>query len=631
MNPISPQYSGKIGRCLIMNTEEEQKIIVKKKFVLFGAGKYGKKALEFLEENQVAFFLDNDEKKSGSNLDGVPIYAFQDKKEVLSDYQIVLTVSDKYVSHLTKQLKAIGISSVWDMKDLHIAQIKMRVNQSIDNLMVYQRAIQWIHENTLTEKEGKSIINNSRLRKGYPEVTGYYIPSLLRWGYRELAVEYAKWLLSIQKENGSWHDTFDTSPYVFDTAQILKGLLAIRDIYPEVDDSIRRGCDWIISNMQADGRLTTPDCSAWGNGRECSEIIHLYTLSPLLDAAKILNEPHYRECAEHILSYYKKNFYEKIMDFGLLSHFYAYVMEALVDLGEVDMAREAMEHVAILQSKEGAVPAYQDVHWVCSTGLFQFAIVWYRLGEIERGNHAFSYACHLQNKTGGWYGSYLVEKVPGEKNDYFPEGEISWASKFFLDALYYRGVASFNHSSHLFLDEISSEDGRYLLLSDLMRKHSSCNSLKVLDVGCGKGRYLKRFLQDFPEDECFGMDISSTVVKLLPTSIHGSVGSLTYMPFEDNVFDFVYTCEALEHAVDIRSAIREMARVTKSGGCLTVIDKNREKLESMVIGEWEQWFDERELQSIMEEFCKDVHVVSSISYEDNWMPGLFSCWYGYVK
>lgn len=122
----------------------------------------------------------------------------------------------------------------------------------------------------------------------------------------------------------------------------------------------------------------------------------------------------------------------------MLSHFYAYVMEGLVDIGESEIAREAMKKIAILQRESGAVPAYKDCSWVCSTGLFQLAIVWYKLGENERGNRAFEYACKLQNKTGGWFGSYLVKENPKENNTYFPMSEISWANKYFLDAYYLR-------------------------------------------------------------------------------------------------------------------------------------------------------------------------------------------------
>ena len=116
----------------------------------------------------------------------------------------------------------------------------------------FNKAISWIFDNTLN---GNGMAVSSKEQVIYPEVTGYYIPTLLQWGERELAVSYAKYLCSIQKPDGSWYDAYDNAPYVFDSAQILKGLIAIRDIMPEADDHIIRGCDWIISNMPLPVRM----------------------------------------------------------------------------------------------------------------------------------------------------------------------------------------------------------------------------------------------------------------------------------------------------------------------------------------------------------------------------------------
>ena len=87
------------------------------------------------------------------------------------------------------------------------------------------------------------------------------------------------------------------------------------------------------------------------------------------------------------------------------------------------------------------IPAFKDVDWVCSTGMLQLAITWYKLGDIERGNKALTYVAKLQNETGGWFGSYTVVDNPKptdkkEYPDYIPDGEISWAVKYYLDAVY---------------------------------------------------------------------------------------------------------------------------------------------------------------------------------------------------
>ncbi len=599
------------------------------KYILFGAGKYGKNTLNLLGKEKVDFFIDNDRAKSGTEIDGVKVYHIDEKKDKLSDKTIIISVSEQYKDQLAEQLEDENIRNYVFLEEIKPALIKERMNRQGNNLDTYKRAAGWIYRNTVMHK---GIITHTGLKKPYPEVTGYYIPTLMRWGHRDLAVSYARWLCSIQKEDGSWYDTCDVSPYVFDSGQILKGLLAVRDIYPEADDSIRRGCEWILSNMEESGRLTTPDIRGWGGGKECSELIHLYCLSPLIEAGKLFGIKRYTACAEKILCYYKDNHREEIMNFGLLSHFYAYIMEALVDLGELEMAEEAMANIAELQNEEGAVPAYKDVHWVCSTGLFQLAVVWYRMGCIENGNRAFAYACRLQNSSGGWYGSYLTEYVEGETNDYFPIDEISWAVKYFLDALYYKNLAEFNFCADSFLPEINKEDGRYQTVKNEIFNEGEKKGLKICDVGCGKGRYLNKLLTDAPRNSYYGVDLSESVLKYVTDQrIEKKQGSLTKIPYPDNFFDVVYTCEALEHAVDIKSAVGEMARVTRPGGKIIVIDKNKEALGRLVISDWEEWFDLKELEGLMKEFCSETDTVRDIPYEGKSDDNLFAAWTGRVR
>lgn len=103
-------------------------------------------------------------------------------------------------------------------------------------------------------------------------------------------------------------------------------------------------------------------------------------------------------------------------------------------------------------------------------------------------------------------------------------------------------------------------------------------------------------------------------------------GTLTSIPFEDNRFEVTYTCEALEHAVDIKNAIKEMCRVTKSGGTIAIIDKNKEKLGYLEIDEFEQWFSEEELKKELLDYCSEVRVNTDISFDDQPANGLFYCW-----
>lgn len=498
-------------------------------------------------------------------------------------------------------------------------------------LFKYNRAINWIKANTV---DNNGIALTSKRHVLYPEVTGYYIPSLLQWGERELAISYAKHLCSIQKDDGSWFDSENKAPYVFDSAQILKGLVAIRSILPEVDLHIIKGCDWILSNMQSDGQLTTPSKDAWGNDENfCSELIHVYCLTPIRDAGQIFNKPEYLKAVDKILAYYKANYIDKIKNFSLLSHFYAYVMEGLFDLGEIDLCRESMEQLEKYRNSKGAIPGFNDVPWICSTGLFQLAVVWYKLGELEKGNSLFYYALKLQNESGGWYGSYAAPGLFakfywGRKRPYyFADAEISWAVKYFLDALALKEKLEFEKQSPTFLDDIDEKDGRYLLVKNIIDnvKTQVKKSLTVCDVGCGKGRYLKRLVKDCPDNDFYAFDISQKVTANVDYIKEKRFGSMTNIAYADNSFDVVYACESFEHAISLKAAFNELYRITKPGGKLVIIDKPVEKLGQLEIYEWEQWISDSDIESFTMECGGMLEIVKSVPYE-NKDDGLFRAW-----
>lgn len=598
-------------------------------YIIFGAGNIGIQALHLLGKSNVSFFIDNDKSMQTKTIEGIPIIScdiFIDRK--MND-KIVIAVSEDKYKEIIAQLKEKNIINFCTFSELKCEETKKKLFERTNYLEIYNKAIDWIKSNT---NDGEGIICNSNLTKSYPEVSGYYIPTLLRWGYREYAIQYAKWLCKVQHDDGAWYDTENHNPYIFDSAQVLKGLISIRELMPEVDEYIIKGCDWILSNMTSEGQLVSSLDNPWGDGKTFSELIHTYCISPIMEAGSILGRLDYVEKANLIAEFYTTKRREQILNFDLLSHFYAYVMEAMIDIGREDLAREAMDKIADIQKVTGAVPGYRDVDWVCATGLFQLALVWFRIGELERGNKAFEYACKLQNKSGGWYGSYISEENSNEENTYFPNAEISWTNKYFLDALYYRNLAMFEEQSPIFGQTISLDDGRYKCI-ELLIQSNILNKKKILDVGCGKGRYLRNMVPKFPFNEYYAVDLSSNVMEYFEDIeiIEKKQGSLTNIPFEDNTFDVVYTCEALEHAIDIKSAVRELFRVTKPGGIVAILDKNKEKLGIFEIEEWEQWFNVEELKSEMWKYCSDVQVIKNISYEGKEADELFYCWVGTKK
>ena len=301
--------------------------------------------------------------------------------------------------------------------------------------VIAKRARTWI-ENHTVNNNGIAVCS-AQPNTIYPEVSGYYIPTLLRIGDMTRAKNYADYLLTIQNQDGSWNEPSGKVPYTFDTAQIMKGLCALIKNGMDKDDKYKnallRGCDWMLTMQRDDGSIATPDYTWWNlpYGKRVPESIHVYCLEPLRFAANKYKIKKYEDCIRKALDFYLSC--EDLTDFTTLSHFNAYIIEGLIDMGETKRAKRAMDLIALHQRFDGGVPAYSNVNFVCSTGLFQYAICWYKLGDTERADMAFECACSLQNKTGGWFGSYGIDA------NYFPKAEISWAVKYFFDAVHFGG------------------------------------------------------------------------------------------------------------------------------------------------------------------------------------------------
>jgi malonyl-CoA O-methyltransferase len=288
-------------------------------------------------------------------------------------------------------------------------------------------AIQWVKDHRLP---GGGVKTNHKLAVASQEVTGYLIETMYLVGEKEVAKDLARWEASVQRKDGAFSAP-DGTPYTFDTAQVLRGFLAVLEEMPELEDNTRMACDYVADQITPDGRVTTPSYAMWQvqSGSQFSPYTDLYVLPPLIAAAKRFSEPRYKEAALLALNAFKRH--SDLVEFkpniGTLSHIFGYMMEALVDLGEADLARKGLRQAAAIQKSSGAIPAFPGVEWVCSPGMAQLALAWYKLGEPEPADRAVAYLESLQLPSGGFYGSYGVDAR------YLPQEEISWGPKFFLD------------------------------------------------------------------------------------------------------------------------------------------------------------------------------------------------------
>ena len=297
-----------------------------------------------------------------------------------------------------------------------------------------ERALAWIRTH---RAPGGGIVPHHQRAVGSQEVTGYLIATLHRIGELELALEMARWEASVQRQDGAFCAP-DGVPYTFDTAQAVRGFLAVLDDLPTLETHLRKACDFVVSQIREDGRVGTPSYDLWlcADGSTFTEYANLYVLPPLMAAGERLHHQPYIDAAFKALAYYKRqpDLVEFKPELGTLSHIFGYMMEALTELGEHELARRGLAAAAAIQAPDGSIPAYPGVRWICSTGMAQLAIAWYRLGDRRPADAAMDYLKTLQLPNGGFHGSY------GAGAQYLPEQEISWAVKFFIDGLTLQGA-----------------------------------------------------------------------------------------------------------------------------------------------------------------------------------------------
>ena len=350
-------------------------------------------------------------------------------------------------------------------------------------------------------------------------------------------------------------------------------------------------------------------------GTDCPETVHLYVLPPLVEAADVLGVPAYADAARRCLEFYVKH-----PDFArteTLTHFLGYELEALIDLGRQELAQPVLDRLRETQKPGGSVRGKGGAGWVCIPGLAQLAVCWYKLGQWEPADKALAWVEACQRPSGGFRGSR------GLGASYKRSVEVSWAAKFYLDAHRLRIRAFFDRHETLLPSHVSPSDGRSQLLLSRIKSGDT-----VLEVGCGKGRFLKVVQAARPDVRCTGVEPASRLAASLPPEIPAIAGTLESVPLPADSFDVVFSVEAIEHCTNPELAVAELVRVTKPGGWVIIIDKQQPHWGRLECPPWEHWPDVRRLAALVRRGCDQVSA-EPVAYDDRpASDGLMVAWQG---
>lgn len=99
---------------------------------------------------------------------------------------------------------------------------------------------------------------------------------------------------------------------------------------------------------------------------------------------------------------------------------------------------------------------------------------------------------------------------------------------------------------------------------------------RFLEVGCGLGYFSKMAIRK--RAQVTGLDIGEKIIerarRLIPAGKF-IVGDAKSLPFKDETFDIVLCTEVIEHVESPSRAIKELFRVTKTGGYIVLTTPNR--------------------------------------------------------
>lgn len=309
----------------------------------------------------------------------------------------------------------------------------------------------------------------------YPETTGYIIPTFLSLGkeldpaFQDRAARCVEFLRPLQLADGGFpagelHEN-RTRPSVFNTAQILHGLVAWHAHTGDTraEEAAVRAANWLSSQQDRDGvwrthvyngvTAYTAHASCWlaEAGRHFAVhewtraaerhldwlLTHVDSNTGWIDLAGFTEDDHHKRQA--------------------VTHTLAYTIWGLLDLSQslqrddaLSVARRAAERIARRVELSGRLPGVLDSRWkparsdyACVTGDTQMALIWFRLAKIDGDARFINTAIKLldfvkaaqsmASADGGIRGG-----IPGSApiwGDYLYMALPNWAAKYFVDAL----------------------------------------------------------------------------------------------------------------------------------------------------------------------------------------------------
>jgi len=157
--------------------------------------------------------------------------------------------------------------------------------------------------------------------------------------------------------------------------------------------------------------------------------------------------------------------------------------------------------------------------------------------------------------------------------------------------------------------------------------------IKILDVGCGVGRWVFMFAERGAD--VIGVDFSKEMIRIAKEknkkrgykNAHFLVCSVSHIPFRDAFFDIINSVTTLQHVTDqgvFTNSVKDIVRVCKNMGTIFLLElvtwKRKKSLPHVYLRtskEWVKIFSDNKCQLVLQkavEFAFFRRLISNLAY-----------------
>jgi len=143
---------------------------------------------------------------------------------------------------------------------------------------------------------------------------------------------------------------------------------------------------------------------------------------------------------------------------------------------------------------------------------------------------------------------------------------------------------------------------RFPWYESVFREVAEFQPQRILEVGCGRGEFAIFLRRQFPDADIAGIDFSEAAIQIAAERSEKGEANVNFiradaenLPFDDETYDLVISCECMEHVHDPEKMARELSRIARLGAKICLTTENY--LNGMMVARFHSWLIGRPFNS----------------------------------